>query len=243
MSHQTDREVAAATTYLRTLRPDQPIVFLVSTPKFTASDRSIRATLPGDLVSRMRTFVGDGSDLLAGHPTSTVLSSVLERSWPGVEQIIDQDYVAIWIASLNPRYPAPEGSLPIAPGVLEVRGPAPLPAASLPELSPPSSRDLVSAVAVSLAVLMVAGLGWAGGLVEGTWLTRIGLAPAFGAAFLTLAGVVSGQAGWRSTGGEGRALILAVAVAGWVSALLILRARRRNDRAVSVEGRPPEPTP
>lgn len=224
MTPQTVREVAAATAYLEALPRDRPIVFVANDDRFIATDRSIRAALPGDLVRRTRTFIGDASDLLHGRPSSTDPTSASALSWPGIEPILGERYVAVWLASTNLGYEAPPGSRAIAPGVRVVRGPAPSPSFVLPALVRPSAGDLVSGTAASLAVLLVAGLGWAACLADVSWLSRVGMAPAFGAAFLTLAGVAAGRVGWASSGGRGIVLLVAVGVGGWASAFLVHRA-------------------
>ena len=70
MDPVTSAEVDASVTYLRTVPVDLPVIFVVSATGFTASDRVIRAELPGDLIARARTFLGAGWDLLAGRPPS-----------------------------------------------------------------------------------------------------------------------------------------------------------------------------
>ena len=70
MDPATSAEVDAAVPYLHTLPADRPIIFVVSASGFTASDRVIRAELAGDLIDRVRTFVGASADLLAGRSPS-----------------------------------------------------------------------------------------------------------------------------------------------------------------------------
>ena len=209
-------EVAAAVAYVHTVPADSPIVFVVSASGFTASDRVIRAELPGELIGRVRTFVGAGSDLLAGRPPSFGQDFDVQRSWDGVKDLVHEDYVAIWLSSLNRFADAPAGARAIAPGVKVVRGPDPTVAHHLSVSGAPPVGELGRAVVSALAILLIVGLGWSAALVDASWLARLGLAPAFGVAVLVLGGVIGARLGWSVAGTSGSVMFAMLATMGWL---------------------------
>ena len=211
MDPVTSAEVDAAVTYVHTVPADRPIIFVVSASGFTASDRVIRAELPGELIGRVRTFVGAGSDLLAGRPPSFGQDFDVQRSWDGVKDLLHEDYVAIWLSSLNRFADAPAGARAIAPGVKVVRGPDPTVAHHLSVGGAPSEGELGRAAFSALAILLVVGLGWSAALVDASWLARLGLAPAFGVAVLVLGGVIGARLGWSVAGTSGSVMFAMLA--------------------------------
>ena len=190
----------------------------------------MRASLPGDLIASVHTFLGDSADLLAGEPINGFPNEDAELSWQRIAPLVDQDFTAIWLESLNPRSSPPEGSLPGAPGVWVVRGAPPPALATLAPLDVPTAGELIWGSCLTLGLLMIVGLGWATALVDVSWLARVGLSAAFGIAVLTLGGVVFAAVGWPLTGGGGRALIAVLAVAGWLLAGVVL-GRDRHENA------------
>ena len=233
MDPVTSAEVDAAVTYVHTVPVDRPIIFVVSASGFTASDRVIRAELPGELIGRVRTFVGAGSDLLAGRPPSFGQNFDVQRSWDGVKDLLHEDYVAIWLSSLNRFADAPAGARSIAPGVKVVRGPDPTVAHHLSVAGAPSQGELARAAVTALAILLIVGLGWSAALVDADWLARLGLAPAFGVAALVLGGVIGARLGWSLAGASGSVMFAVLATTGWlivgVEAVVgRYRARRRS---------------
>ncbi len=132
----------AAADYLHAARPSGPIIFVASKKGFTASDRAVRASLPGDLISSVHTFLGDSADLLAGEPINGFPNEDAELSWQMIAPLVDQDFTAIWLESLNPRSSPPEGSLSGAPGVWVVRGAPPPALATLAPLDVPDRRGV-----------------------------------------------------------------------------------------------------
>ena len=231
---QARREVIAAADFLHAARPSGPIIFVASKRGFTASDRAVRASLPGDLIASVHTFLGDSADLLAGEPINGFPNEDAELSWQRIAPLVDQDFTAIWLESLNPRSSPPEGSLSGAPGVWVVRGAPPPALATLAPLDVPTAGELIWGSCLTLGLLMIVGLGWATALVDVSWLARVGLSAAFGIAVLTLGGVVFAAVGWPLTGGGGRALIAVLAVAGWLLAGVVLRRDRHENASDDV---------
>jgi hypothetical protein len=209
-------EVAASVTYLHIVPADSPVIFVVSGNGFTASDRVIRAELPGELIARVRTFQGASGDLLAGRPPSFGQAEDIQRSWEGVKDLLHEDYVAIWLSSLNRLADAPAGARAIAPGVMVIRGPDPTAAQALSVSDGPSQGELIRAGVTTLTILLIVGLGWSTALVDAGWLARLGLAPAFGVAVLVLGGVIGARVGWSLVGAAGGVLFAALAMSGWL---------------------------
>ena len=216
MDPVTSAEVDASVTYLRTVPADRPIIFVVSGNGFTASDRVIRAELPGDLIARVRTFQGASGDLLAGRPPSFGQADDIQRSWEGVQDLVHEDYVAIWLSSMNRLADAPTGARAVAPGVMVIRGPDPTVAQRLSVSDGPSQRELISAGVTALAILLIVGLGWSRALTDAGWLAGLGLAPAFGVAVLVLGGVIGARVGWSLVGAAGGLLFAVLAMGGWL---------------------------
>ena len=235
MDPVTSAEVDAAVTYLQTVPADDPIIFVVSANGFTASDRVIRAELPADLIDRVRTYVGTGADLLAGQPPSFGRPDIIQRSWDGVKDLIHDDYVAIWISSLNRLAEAPAGARAIAPGVKVVRGPDPTVVQRLSVSDGPSQGELATAGVTALAILLIVGLGWSAALVDAGWLARLGLAPAFGVAVLVLGGVIGARLGWSLAGTSGSVMFAVLATTGWLIVGVEASMARRSTRRRAAE--------
>ena len=154
--------------------------------------------------------------MLAGRPPSFGQAEDIQRSWEGVKDLVHEDYVAIWLSSLNRLADAPAGARTIAPGVKVVRGPDPTAAQVLSVSDGPSQGELIRAGVTALAILLIVGLGWSTALVDAGWLARLGLAPAFGVAVLVLGGVIGARVGWSLVGAAGGVLFAALAMSGWL---------------------------
>ena len=124
MDPVTSAEVDAAVTYLHTVPADRPIIFVVSANGSRLQIVDPRRA-PRRLIDRVRTFVGAGGDLLAGRPPSFGQADDIQRSWEGVKDLVHEDYVAIWLSSMNRLAEAPTGARAVAPGVKVIRGPDP----------------------------------------------------------------------------------------------------------------------
>jgi hypothetical protein len=250
MTPQRVQQVATASRYLTEVRANEPIVFVSNIPTYTPTDRVIRAGLPGDLVPLARLYVGTSDDLLAGRQTAVEepgpFRSASRVSWRGVQEIVDKPYIALYLTSLNPTAPLPTKATLLAPGVFLLKGPQPaFPIEAAPRPEPDRGKIVVDAI-VLLAFVLLPGLGWSAGLLDVSWLSRVGLAPAFGMATLMLAGIPVAMIGKPLGGVTSWAIVVGTALAGWI--VLVARElwRRRNrSRAPSVEvkGEVPTSTP
>ncbi|HEX5938032.1 MAG TPA: hypothetical protein VFZ75_10140 [Actinomycetota bacterium] len=210
--------------YLAQVAGERPIVFTTrEDPRLI--DRIVRAWVPTERIPDTWVYQGTPEDLATGGPVSdserAALSSSSQawwsRSWPRPSDVLDRDPLVI---DLGPTDRAPPGSAVLAPGVSVIRGP--LPAVTEPEpLRLGWSRLLLAAVA-SLLILAFVGGGWARLLLDLPAASVVLLAPAFGIAALTIAGVAVGRSGVPLGGAVGMALIAMTGGAGW----LISRLRR-----------------
>ena len=233
MTPERVQQVATAATYLEAVRPSGPVIFVASLPARVPADRVIRAGMPGDVVGQVRLFVGRSDDLLAGRqslfPNGGPIQGASNVTWPGIEAVLDQDYVAMYLSALNPALPPPRDARMIATGVYVIRGPstpASVPLAPLP--APDHGRLVMSAIAV-LLYLVFTGLGWSAGLLDAGWLSRVGLAPAFGLATTTLAAAPVADLGRPFSSATAWAISLATALLGWAvfAGVAFVRRRRR----------------
>ena len=234
MEPERVQQVATAATYLEAIRPTGPLIFVSSIPARPPADRVIRAGIPGDLVSQVRLFVGSGEDLLRGRqsifPEGTLMQRSSKITWKGIEPVLDQAYVALYLSAFNPLLPAPVGARMIAPGVYVIRGPATPDTVQLAPLPAPDRGRLVTSTIAVVLYLGLAGLGWAAGLVDAGWLSRVGLAPAFGLATLIGVAVPIASIGHPFSSTTTWAISLGTALAGWgVFAGVALFKRRRDD--------------
>lgn len=230
--------MSGAAAYLDASAMDRPVIFLASTPRLVPTLRQVYAGVPPRLITRTRVFMGALPDLLARRPT-TIAPAIEEwsrRTLAGALEVIDDDPVIVYVDTLNPRLDAPSGALEVAPGVRLVEALAAAPGdpgsaavalvpvtdASVPDVTPWS---LASVALAGLALSFVAGIGWSWALVPTSWLGRLGVAPAFGAAALTLVGTMADRLGIGFTGSDSLIIAAVSAASGWVVVITGRRTR------------------
>jgi hypothetical protein len=246
-----DEDAAAAERAARvvqTLPAGTPVVFVVDDPHHAPLSvprfgNELRGAMPPDRIRDVHLFVGGPRDYLADRPTTTGDALRDRLSARYLEDLHDAlrgspvRPVALVLQPMNEAgYPESTASgRVVAPGVAVI-GPAPplpdpsrLPAA--PDPIRPTSPWLIVLLAVAvLAVLWVAGLGWARGALGGG-VAAVAGAPAFGVAALVLAGVALDRVGIRLTGIVPLVVSVAVAAGGF----LFDRRERRRDEGRVVE--------
>ena len=101
----------------------------------------------------------------------------------------------------------------------------------------PPMGELVVTTVVLVVLLLVCGVGWSTSLLRVGWVERIALAPAFGAASLTVAGLVIARGGFAMRGTPMVVAAILAAGGGWVvQAARIAAARRRTPSTEPVAG-------
>jgi hypothetical protein len=125
--------------------------------------------------------------------------------------VLVEEPIVLFLSAYNEGQPAPPGP-EVQPGVFVVQGPSRVVASA----ASARTGDIVIDAFALAALLAMVGIGWSVALAPGNLLARTGLAMAFGSAALAVAGTVAGRLGVPLQGASGTALVLAVAVGGWV---------------------------
>ena len=220
----------------------RPVIFLTQgNPRLL--DRIARSVVPPDLITDTWVFVGRPHDLAAGGPVDDPsrprLAALAQKwwavAWPDPQRVLRRDPIVIQIGP--PGQLDTEGVVELGPGVAVIDGPEPSPTFEPPPPFGAGWVDLLTATGLGLAVLTVAGGGWALTLLDGSRLAAFGLAPAFGVATLILSGTAASRVGVSLGGSGGIGVVLATATAGWISLLLARTASVGRWRA-GAEGSP-----
>jgi hypothetical protein len=228
------RQATASQAYLDGLPADQPVVYILGTG--TASRRPgwavIKAALDPREIPRAFPYYGSPEDFQAGVPSRPHGDDL--AGTPGAAPVGTDRAVAIVVERFNPigfeqaRVENPERV--VAPGLLILEG-------SLPETAPvpgppPRARtDVAGLVGVSaavLALLYLAGTGWAIGLLPPMPAVRVGVAPGLGVAAIVLFALALDRIGLPITGWGAIAPLALAAVGGWALAWVRLGRDRRS---------------
>ncbi|HXF56239.1 MAG TPA: hypothetical protein VNO34_01415, partial [Actinomycetota bacterium] len=237
MTPRAVAQAAAAGAYLGALEGDPPVVFVIGIETMEARPTwsVIKAVLPASLLEGVSPYYGSPADYLAGVPSrphGDFLAGAPGRV-PGPDGA-----VALVLERYNPAgFRWARAHLPkreVAEGVIVLEGP--LPPGPLPAPRPPVAQTgpsaLARTVAVVLVVLWAAGSGWTV-LLPRDPVLRVALAPALGAGTVALAGLLWDRAGLSLAGLGGVGPVAMAAALGWALAAT-LRGRARG--AVRREG-------
>ncbi len=246
---ESPAEIADLDTVARiaaTLPPNTRLVYVVNDIDPTASflathaENVILATLPPDRAADASVYVGDVGDLLAGRPTVRgdteydALSRALFFAIPAGPRAI---FVVRGLNKVPEALIDPTLHRWSAGVTSSVPGPIPL--AALPDETVPSSPGGIAlATFETLALLLVVGLGWSW-WTFGEPVTAVAAAPAFGAAFLALVGLIGERFGVPISGSWGPTAISAVA-GGCGFVLLALERKSPPDPTAEVDQQPDE---
>jgi hypothetical protein len=241
MTQEKVLAMSGASAYLDRSSIDRPVIFLVSTPRLVPTLRQVYAGVPPRLITRTRVFVGTLPDLLARRPT-TIAPSLEETSRSSLTaalEVADDDPVIVFLDAFNPRLDPPSGALEVAPGVRIADTFSEVPVGSPVAVSPAAASITGVSTPWSLAWVALAGLGlsfvigsgWSWALVPTTWLGRLGVAPAFGAAILTLSATLADRSGVGFSRPGSLSIVFLSGSAGWLVALLLSGRRRRDPRS------------
>jgi len=244
------QEANAAAAYLSAAHvpASRPVVFVVDDrgPQPSANVSFMRdhvyAMMPVARDRHVYVYMGSPENYLARHPTALAgnvrYTNASRRYFRLIGGTYGQDPVALIGFGFNVAHyeqwaaAHPESVIP-GQQLAVVRGPAPLGALSIPPtaIGPQSMLKLVLIAVAVLGLLGLVGLGWARVLIGG-WLDSVELAavaPAFGIAFLVIAGVAVDRVGVRLEGLPGAMVLVGTGVIGW--ALVFVRRHRARAAA------------
>jgi hypothetical protein len=248
MEPSTHAVLRTAAHYLIQVRADAPVIVVVDGEPGLPSlgmiqaFRRVRAAFPGPLVSRTVVYLGDPDELLAGRrttrPEQPKFDGVSQTYWARIGPYRGPESIVLILAPFHRSYGQllqrhPEWE--IGPGVLLAQGPTltgPITVGALP--TRPPMGDLVLTTMVLVVLMLVCGVGWSTSLLRVGWVERIAFAPAFGAASLTVAGLVIARAGFAMRGVPMVTAAILAAGGGWVVMAARIAAAKR--RAPSAEG-------
>jgi hypothetical protein len=216
-------------------RSDKPALFI------TRYGNEFRGVVPAARVPDVHLFVGTPNDLLARRVTLTGQAEhdrLALGYWAKIRPLLHRGPLAIVAEGFDaPAYRstvALPGSTRVAPGVVALPGfglpSAPAPGLA-PSLSEPGAGPLPPWTPVWFGPALLAGLaglGWPWArlaLPTARAADTAALAPAFGAAALSIASVAVDAVGLRLSG-AGAKVALALALLGWAG--LVTRRRRRG---------------
>jgi hypothetical protein len=244
----THSVLRTAATYLEDVHADVPVIVVVDGAVDVPSlgmlqaFRRVRAVFPGRVVSRTVVYLGDPEEALAGRRTSRPeqfkFDRVAKTYFSRIGPFVGPESIVLVLQPFNRFYQDilrrhPEWE--IATGVLLARGPAPSGPVSVARLpSRPAMSELMTWTLALVALLVACGLGWSRALLRVGWVEGVALAPAFGAASITVVGLLIARAGFAMRG----APMVWAAVVAAAAGVLAWAARSLVERR-----RPAEPTP
>lgn len=232
-------QVRAAGRYLERADVAGPVIFVVGGRSLPRQDQIIRAGLPAELIPRALLYLGTATNLLAGRPTLTgdpKVDAESTEAWAHVAPILDEQPAMLELSTFQRGRYRPVGGIEVASGVRVLQGPA---LENGPVPTPPQEAAEPGALVLSAigALLLIAavGSGWSTWVMRGRPLSRLGLAPAFGIAALTLSGLVVDRLGFELGGAPGVAAVVSVTALGWFPTL---RRRMRPRPAIGASASP-----
>ena len=209
------REAASAGAYVARFAPEARVDYLVANPHGDGATggrwwHETRAVLPPPQVVTTDRFTGPPDEFLSRTPGDTIGIVLRRYNRAGYGRAL-----------------ADGSGVLVAPGVVALRGPDPGgPIASVP---PPQSdlrlRNLAWLLPSLVALLFVAGSGWAVALLPMDAVTRMAVTPALGTAVLSIAALGWERLGFGFASWEA-VLIVALSTAGGWAAVPVGRLRR-----------------
>ncbi len=187
--------------------------------------RRIRAELPPRLALTTTVYLGDPDLLAQGRPTLRPgvpgFDEVSRETWRAVSRLLADDPTVVVLRS---RFNGFGEAVREHPGWMTtgwmavVSGPPPPSGRPITPARPPAS-SLVMWWGSSLAIITLAGAGWAGRFAGGSLALKMSLAPATGVAALIVAGVFLERLGVRMGGAGGVVTLIVVTLVGAVAAI------------------------
>ena len=200
----TPAQVEQASTlaaYLETIPPETRVVVPVRPGVFRPL-RALQVTLPVQRFLSVKTwrvdFFGDTREfrrrLAARYPSGTI---------------------AVYLAGYSDQTPLQGTKL--GPGVTVLAGPKPPNRSSVAPIEPADTGELIRLTAVSVATVLLVGLGWTLFMTGLPAFAAVCLSPAIGIAVLSIGGLVAGRWGLALGRGGGVIAALALGTLGWVA--------------------------
>jgi hypothetical protein len=187
--------------------------------------RRIRAELPAQLALDTKVYLGDPELLSEGKPTLRPevvgFDEVSQETWRAVSPLRSQDPTVVILRSHQAGFARALDAHPEwrTNGWMAVVSGPPPPAGRPVAPERPSAPLLAMWWASSLAVIALAGAGWAVRFGDGSLALRLALAPAAGLAALVVAGLLVERLGVRTGGAGGVVMVIVVAAAGAIAAI------------------------
>jgi hypothetical protein len=224
------QQVTAAQGYLELVPDEVPVVFVLregsaSTPSFAV----VKAVLDSAELPRVFAYYGTADGFRARRP------SIPHAPNSAVPPPAPSDAVLITLRDVNRReFGLVRDDAPgriVGPGVAVIQGELPSSPVAVPE--PPVARTgvagLLGVSALVVAVLFLAGGGWAIGLLPPMPAVRVGVAPGLGVAAIVLFALALDRIGLPITGWGAVAPLALASVVGWAFAWV----RLGRDRALA----------
>ena len=129
--------------------------------------------------------------------------------------------VAAYLAGYSAQQPLKGTKL--GPGVILLAGPEPPQPLSVAPIEPTDPGELASLTAISVATVLIVGLGWTLVMTGLPTFAAVCLAPAIGIAVLSIGGLIVGRLGFPLGRGGGVIAALAIGALGWVAFAVVSR--------------------
>lgn len=123
--------------------------------------------------------------------------------------------IAVHLAGYSDQ--APLKGTRLGPGVTVLAGPEPPSRLSVAPIEPADGGELIRLTAVSVATVLLVGLGWTLLMTRLPAFAAVCLSPAIGIAVLSIGGLIAGRLGFPLGRGGGVIAALAIGTLGWVA--------------------------
>jgi hypothetical protein len=215
-------QAATLAAYLEAIPPETRVVVPVG-PGVWRPLRALQVTLPVQRFLSVKTwrvdFFGDTDEFRRR----------LEKKFPS-------GTVATYLAGYSAQPPLKGTAL--GPGVILLAGPDPPPRLAVAPIEPADAGELIRLTTISVATVLIVGLGWTLAMTGLHPFTAAGLSPAIGLAVLSIGGLVAGRLGFPLGRGGGVIVALAIGALGWMAFGVGLRLRASDGESLETSSPP-----